>query len=118
MSVISLDEWRKKQENNLASKSPSKPNTITEEHGQTLIDDDEGVDGLIAMHLVISHARQKPFTTKSDFARFAANEIAVCAVEGFITTKIKEGMFSNTWMVTEEGLQFMREVEDVLGIGH
>ena len=118
MSVISLDEWRKKQDVILDSKSPSKPNTITEEHGQTLIDDDEGVEGLLAMHLVISHARQKPFTTKSDFARYAANEIAVCAVEGFISTKIQEGMFSNTWMVTEDGLEFMREVEDVLGIRH
>ena len=87
------------------------------EHGQTLIDDD-GLESLIAMHLVVSHARQKPFTTKSEFARYAANEIAVCAAEGFITTNIKEGMYSNMWMVTEEGLQFMREVEDVLGIGH
>ena len=31
---------------------------------------------------VVLEARMKPFTTKSDFARIAANEVAICASEG------------------------------------
>lgn len=111
---IVLSEWRQKLESSTASKSPSQPNTTSGEHGQTSIDDDE-LHALMTIYLVVSKARQEPFTTKSEFARYAANEIALCASEGFITTKVNEQMYGNIWMVTQLGLEYLEGVDDVLG---
>ena len=114
MSVISLDEWRKKQESTSSSKSQSMQNTPSDEHGQILTEAE--VEGLIGIAIVIQKAHHEPFTTKSDFARMAATEIALCACEGLITTKISDVKFGNVWVVTAEGLEYLNEVSDVLGL--
>ena len=59
-------------------------------------------------------ARINPFTTKSNFARDAANEIALAASEGLISTRLEENKFTNRWMITMEGLQFLEEMKDVI----
>lgn len=69
---------------------------------------------LMTIFLVVAKARQEPFTTKSEFARYAANEIALCASEGFITTKVNEQMYGNVWMVTQLGLEYLESLDDVL----
>jgi hypothetical protein len=64
---------------------------------------------------VLTHARAEPFTTKSDFARKAANAVALAASEGLITTRLNDTTYTNRWMVTIDGLEWMEGVNDVLG---
>ena len=116
MSVISLDEWRKKREDISTSQSQSTPNTQSEPLGQTPTDED--LDGLMAIWATLARARQNPFTTKSDFARMAATEIGICASDGLISTKIGESTFGNVWMITQDGLAAMEGIEDVLSPRH
>ena len=113
MSVISLEEWRKKQEDISASKSQLKQNIQSGEHGQTPIDDAE-IEVLLEIYAVLLQAKQSPFTTKSDFARVAANPIALAASEGLISPRLNETTFTNRWMVTAEGMEWMEGMEDVL----
>ena len=72
------------------------------------------LDVVMAVYGLLSRAVQRPFTTKSDLARAAANEIAVCASEGFLTTALPDGHYTNTWMITGTGLQWLEEASDAL----
>ena len=81
--------------------------------GPTLTD--EQMDGTHAVYMVLAMARLKPFTTKSTMARDAATEIALCASEGFLTTKVNDTTFSNVWMVTARGLEYMEDFDNVFG---
>ena len=64
---------------------------------------------LFAIYLTVEKARVEPFSTKSRFARFAANEIAIAASEGFISNRLDDGVFTNKWMITAEGIEFLEE---------
>ena len=82
MSVISLDDARKKLAKRLKSDSPSKLNTPWDEHGQTPTELDENTEiALLAMYEVLIEAWAGGFTTKSKFARESANIIAVAATD-------------------------------------
>ena len=111
MSVISLDEWRKRLANISTSQSQSTQNTAWGEHGQTPTEHE--MESLIAIYEVITMARVKPFTTKSDFARSYATVVAMAAVEGLITTKINDTTYGNVWLVTGNGMEYLEELEDV-----
>jgi len=80
--------------------------------------DEEAVQSIYNMFHVVSRARLQPFTTKSDFARMAATEIAVCAINGWISTQVSPEMYGNVWMVTADGLNWLEEVDDVFGFRH
>ena len=67
MSVHSLEEWRKKQDERSSSDRLSEQNTKSDEHGQTLTD--EELEHIATIYAVVQSAKIKPFTTKSDFAR-------------------------------------------------
>ena len=112
MSVHSLDEWRKKRDELSISVSLSEQNTLLDERGQ--IPTDEQLDHLASVFAVVQAAKMKPYTTKSDFARTMATHVALAACEGLITTQLSETKFTNTWMVTSAGLEYLDEVEDVL----
>ena len=112
MSVHSLEEWRKKRDELSSLKSQSKQNTASGEHGQTLTD--EEADHIACVYNVVQTAKIKPYTTKSDFARTWATHVALAACEGLISTRLTESKFTNTWMVTTLGLEYLDEVEDVL----
>jgi hypothetical protein len=112
MSVHSLCEWRKKQVEHSTSKSQSQQNTTSDELGQILTD--EEAEHIAAIFTVVQAAKIKPFTTKSDFARHWATHVALAACEGLISTRLSEEKFTNIWMVTADGLDWMSEVEDVL----
>lgn len=113
MSVISLDDARKKLAKRLKSDSPSKLNTPWDEHGQTPTELDENTEiALLAMYEVLIESWAGGFTTKSKFAREAANIIAVAATEGLITTRLEEEVWGNRWMITEKGMNFMKEIHD------
>ena len=113
MSVISLEEWRKKQEDISASKSQSKQNTQSDSPGPIHTSSDTEKEVLGILFSVLLEARTRPFTTKSDFARTAATEVALLASEGLMSTELSPGHFTNKWMVTEAGLEWMSEVANV-----
>lgn len=59
---------------------------------------------------VLVRAWRKPFRVKSDFARYEAGWVAVCASSGFITTMHMDGNFSSTWAITMTGLAKLEEL--------
>ena len=113
MSVESLEKWRKKLAERSASQSPSKPTSASEQTGPGPTDEAEYAAAM-RVFLVLERSRIQPFTTKSDFARMAANEIGVCASEGLITTQVGEGRYSNVWMITADGLEQMEALDGYL----
>jgi len=86
---------------------------VSDELGQTPTDAE--MHGMKAIYMVLAIARMKPFTTKSGMARDAATEVAMCASEGLMTTKLNETTYGNVWMITQHGLDYMEELEDVFG---
>lgn len=116
MSVYSLDEWRKKLADTSDSTSQSTQNTASDSTGPKPTE--EEFEYLLAIYKVLLKARQSPFTTKSDFARYAANEVALCASEGLITTHLEEHTYTNTWMVTADGMAWMEGFSDVFSPRH
>ena len=114
MSVISLDAWRRKQERLSTSQSQSTQTSQSEQAGQTHTDNDDTVEVVGYIGVVLQTARMKPFTTKSDFARRAAVWVALCASDGLITTRVNETQISNVWMITQEGLEVLEGLGDVL----
>lgn len=58
---------------------------------------------------VIEKAWLQGFRTKSNFARIYADEVAIAASLGFISTKIGKDTFDKTWHVTIKGIKFMGE---------
>jgi len=74
--------------------------------------------GLVAVYVTLQRARINPFTTKSDYARYAADVVALAASEGLISTKIDEDSFGNKWMITEDGIVWMRGFDDAFANRH
>ena len=87
-------------------------NTASGEPGETPTD--EEMEMVAKLYSLMLHAKQEPFTTKSDIARYAANEIALLASEGLLSTQLSTGAYCNLWMVTPDGLGWMEDVNDVL----
>ena len=112
MSVHSLEEWRKKLEERSASDHQSKANTKSDATGPILTDDEAA--GVASVYHVLEQAKIKPYTTKSDFARQWATHVALAACEGLLSTRLNDEQFTNVWMVTADGLDWMSGVEDVL----
>jgi hypothetical protein len=52
---------------------------------------------------VLLCAWASPFSTKSDFARLAANLIAEAACRGLITTRTEAGDWGRYWRITPAG---------------
>lgn len=74
----------------------------------------EQVPFMIAMHGVLDRAWRNPFTTKSDFAREAADYVAIASFEGMITTKIATDTWGNEWLITDLGMAFREELRITL----
>ena len=53
---------------------------------------------------ILEEAWQRPFKTKSDFARYHADMIAMAASDGLITTKLATGVYTREWRITPKGL--------------
>mgnify|MGYP000020563639 CR=1 FL=1 len=87
---------------------------MSDKHGLKLTE--EEAHGMESIFMILSLARMKPFTTKSGMAREAATEIALCASEGFLTTQLNPTTFGNVWLVTQLGLEYLEEMEDVFGV--
>ena len=108
--VISFADWQRKRDELSTSNAQSKQNTRSVEPGPTHTKSDAEIEVLGILLSVLLEARTRPFTTKSDFARMAATEIALLASEGLLSTEVAPGNFTNKWMVTEACLEWMTEV--------
>lgn len=84
--------------------------------GQKLTKGDPGFEPLLGIYIVLFTAAEKGFTTKSKFAREFATLIAIAATEDLITTRLSETTWGNTWGVTENGLEYLMELEIVLNL--
>jgi hypothetical protein len=65
-----------------------------------------------SLHPVLNKAWNGGFKTKSDFARIHANQVAVCASLGFITTRRAGFTFGTTWLITKEGLEILKDFNE------
>lgn len=63
------------------------------------------------MFQVLARAWAGGFTTKSTFARNAASMVAIAATENLITTKLTDELWGNRWLITADGLSFLKELE-------
>lgn len=61
------------------------------------------------LRAVLEKAWRGGFTTKSDFARRFANQVAVAASLGYITTQVRGFSFGSTWLITKDGLSILNE---------
>ena len=117
MSVTYLEEWQKKQELISASQtnSPSKQTIQWVEPGAIpteSMDFSNDTEQLIAFWTVLDKALREGFTVKSNFARKAAWYIAVCASSGLITTEVDYEMFGKSWLITDDGIEFMEGIDE------
>ena len=117
MSVIDLKTAREKLEKRSASQCQSTQNTGSDQTGQ-LPTEDEMLEVVMAVYNLLMTAKQRPFTTKSDMARAAADVVALCASEQLLSTMMPDGHFTNVWMITEDGLQWLEGANDALAPRH
>ena len=62
---------------------------------------------------VLIAATTAPFTTRSNYARLNAERVAICAIEGLISTHlIGEKGYGNVWYITAMGLLYLRETNE------
>lgn len=59
--------------------------------------------------VVLKRAWLVGFRTKSNFAREFADEIAIAASLGLISTKIGKDQFDKTWHITRKGMDYLGE---------
>ena len=113
-SVVSLQEWREKQEKLSKLKSPSEANIPWEELGLVRTEVTEQLESFMSTYITLDRAWRKPFKVKSQFARDGAFYVALCASENFITTNIAEDTWGDRWAITEVGMEAKRELDYVL----
>ena len=106
MSVEYLEEWRQKLASISKSKSQSKPKHELGLAG--LEHTDEELAPLVSIYVTLDRAWRNPFTTKSDYARYAADLVAICASEGLISTKLMRNALAIVGSLIEDGLAWMR----------
>lgn len=118
MSVISLEEWRKKQAALSKQTSPSHPIIALAELGLTPIEINEQMAHSMAIYLVLDRAHRRSFSVKSRFAREGAFYVAMTASEGWITTAADEHpdneQWANHWAITESGIRMKRQLDEIL----
>ena len=116
--IISLEEWRKKQEKTSTSESQSRQSLTWELLGVTPTDSKDlgsnEIGYLVAFYIVLDKAWRNPFKLKSNFAREAALYVATSASLGFISNQIEIDTFCNKWAITPMGIDFKGELDEIL----
>lgn len=64
---------------------------------------------IVKVNAVLKRAWLVGFRTKSNFAREYADEVAIAASLGLISTKIGKDQFDKTWHITRKGLDYIGE---------
>ena len=113
-SVISLQEWREKQEKLSKLNSTSEQNIPWDELGLLPTEVSLQLESFMSTIITLDRAWRKPFKVKSTFAREGAFYVALCASENFITTNIAEDTWGDRWIITEVGMEAKRELDYVL----
>lgn len=121
MSVISLEEWRKKQATSSNSRSQSPRSTQSEPTGLKLTKaerelnrkTEEAISGLC---FIIWNAWTRPFSTRGTIARLYPELVGICASEGLITMKIDDISWGKHWLATDFGVNFLKENDSYDGI--
>lgn len=110
MSVISFEKARKR-----LAKSGSKKGYLSQltsqsdEHGPTLTDEQKAA--MMRLFLCVLKAADDPPLVKSRFAREQAQYIGIAASMGLITLQLDEEHFTNHWMLTDEGFEWLKGVK-------
>jgi predicted nucleotidyltransferase len=58
---------------------------------------------------VLTEAWKHGISTKGDFARANADQIAIAASCGLISTKVRANEFGRRWLITKLGLEALNE---------
>ena len=121
MSVISLEEWRKKSVTTSSSKSQSPPNTQLETIGRKLTKaeielEKKTTEALSGLCFIIWNAWTRPFSTRGTIARKYPELVGICASEGLITLKFDDVSWGKHWLATEDGVDYYKEMENYDGI--
>ena len=58
-------------------------------------------------------AWRRPFKTKSDFARRAADLVGVCCSKGHLTTQLSDSLFGRHWRITPKGLTYLFDLKKI-----
>jgi hypothetical protein len=64
---------------------------------------------IVKVDAVLKRAWLVGFRTKSNFAREFADEVAIAASLGLISTKIGKDKFDRAWHITRKGLDYIGE---------
>ncbi len=110
MSVICLDQWRKKREKSWESESQSQLNSRLLKLGQDLTDLDYNTQQLIATYATLDLALKKPFKLQCRFARENSMYVAICASQGWTTNCIGEDAWGDRWGITSEGMETLENI--------
>ena len=121
MSVISLDEWRKKQASSLNSKYLSPRSTQSETTGLKLTKEElelerKTAEAITGLCFVIWNAWTKPFSTRGTIARTYPELVGICASEGLITMKLDDISWGKHWLATDDGVDYLKENQGYDGI--
>lgn len=121
MSVISLDEWRKKQASSSNSKYLSPRSIQSETTGRKLTKEEQELErktaeAITGLCFIIWNAWTKPFSTRGTIARTYPELVGICATEGLITMKIDDISWGKHWLATDDGVDYLKENEAYDGI--
>lgn len=114
MSVISLEEWRKKQGLLSKLKYPSPQNIPWEQLGLLHTEVNPQMAHFMCFYLVLDRAWRQPFSISGDFSRKGAFYVAIAASEGLITTNVGDETYAHRWTITEYGMEAKGELDELL----
>ena len=114
MSVISLEEWRKKQGLLSKLKYPSPQNIPWEKLGLLHTEVNSQMAHFMCFYLVLDRAWRQPFSISGDFSRKGAFYVCMAASEGHITTNVGEETYAHKWHITELGMETKGELDELL----
>ena len=121
MSVISLEEWRRKVASSSNSKYQSPRSIQSDRTGQKLTKAEKELDkktaeAITGLCFIIWNAWTRPFSTRGTIARHYPELVGICASEGLITMKIDGITWGKHWMATDDGVDYLKENESYDGI--
>jgi hypothetical protein len=67
---------------------------------------------------VLRRCWEKPFRTRSDFARANAEEVAIAACQDLLTVRHDNNTWGRTWRITATGLRLLEKRETFLETDH
>ena len=70
------------------------------------------------LYRVLRRAWKSPFTTRSDFARTNAEEIAIAACQDLLTVRHNIETWGRTWRITATGLSLLERQDTFLEQSH